>query len=138
MAIHFLTREEKKKNGIGGAITYNFSTLFIKASILVFYLRFSFSRYLRSTIYFMLVVIIGYSLAGGFGFLYLCSPIAMLWDFTIGGTCVDIGMWYLVCAGLNVATDFIILLLPIWILWPMKVSLSQRLAVLAVLMAGGL
>ncbi|KAH8888114.1 hypothetical protein GQ53DRAFT_872355 [Thozetella sp. PMI_491] len=123
--------------GIVGSITYNLSTLFIKASILTMYLRFSIARALRIAIYLTMFVAVGYSLAGGFGFLYLCHPIPKLWDFSIPGSCGDFGVWYLSCAALNVATDALILLLPIWILWPMRVRFAQRLAVLGVLMAGG-
>jgi hypothetical protein len=89
-------------------------------------------------VYFVLFIAVGYSLAGGFGFLYLCQPINKLWDFMVPGSCVDFGAWYLACAALNVATDFVILALPIWILRPLRVRLTQKIAVMLVLMAGGL
>jgi len=125
------------KIGIASAITYNFSTLFIKSSILAFYLRFQTERPLQIATYAVLLVAVGYSLAGGFGFLYLCRPIARLWDYSIDGVCVDANAWYVACAALNVGTDVVILLLPIWILRPLRVRLLQKLAVMGVLMAGG-
>jgi len=89
-------------------------------------------------VYAVLFIAVGYSLAGGFGFLYLCRPISKLWDFSVEGDCVDAVAWYMACAALNVGTDIILLLLPIWVLRPLKVNPMQKLAITVVLMAGGL
>ena len=124
---------------VPGTILYNLATLFIKSSILAFYLRFSIERAFRLTVYAVLFVAVGYCLASALGPLYLCTP---LYRFTsiksVEGTCVNIGRWYLALAAFNVATDFMILALPFWILRPLRVNLSQRIALLVVLMAGGL
>lgn len=51
---------------------------------------------------------------------------------------MNIGAWFLALAAFNVATDFIILALPVWILRPLRVKFSQKIALLVVLMTGGL
>ncbi len=45
---------------------------------------------------------------------------------------------FLACSGLNVFTDAVLLLLPIWILHPLRIGFSQKVLVTGVLMAGGL
>lgn len=83
-------------------------------------------------------VAIGYSLAGAAGFLYLCRPIASSWDYSIPAECVNVTAWYLSCAVLNVVTDVVILLLPVWLIQPLRVKFRQKMAVAIILMAGGL
>ena len=82
-------------------------------------------------------IAIGYSLAGATGFLYLCAPIQTYWGGS-PGSCLNIDTWFLACSALNVFTDVLILLLPIWILRPLKIGVIQKAAVTCILMAGGL
>lgn len=96
------------------------------------------NRPFRITVYIVLFVIIGYSLNAGFSFLYLCSPIKRLWDTSVSGTCVDLNAAYLVSSVLNAVTDVVILLLPIWLLWPLRVRWEQKMVVALALMPGGL
>ncbi len=125
--------------GIPASVFYNLSTLFVKASILSFYLRFAaVNRPFRIVVYILLFVIVGYSLNAGFSFLYLCTPMDSLWDPSIQGTCVDLYAAFLVSSVLNAVTDIVILLLPLWLLWPLRVRLGQKIAVALALMAGGL
>lgn len=87
-----------------------------------------------------MVVAIGYCLANGFVFLYMCQPIIFFWDPTVpgGGKCGDIYGGFLACAALNVATDILILLMPIWLIWPLRVGLLKKLGVGIIMMTGGL
>ncbi|KAK0635966.1 hypothetical protein B0T17DRAFT_482035 [Bombardia bombarda] len=123
---------------IGGSLTYNLATLAAKTSILSFYLRFSLERSFRFTVYFVMVMAAGYSLPTAFCFTFLCVPMASYWDLTIPGVCsVDTYTFYKTCAILNVVTDLIILLLPIWMLWPLRVPRMKKIGVTLILMAGG-
>jgi hypothetical protein len=125
--------------GMPGSIAYNLSTLFAKASILFFYLRFAAANLpFRITVYVVLFVVVGYSLAAGFSFLYLCAPVRKMWEPTVPGQCIDFYPPYLAAAILNSITDVILLLLPIWLLWPLRVGIKQKIAVGLVLMPGGL
>lgn len=127
------------KLGVVGSITYNMSTLFTKVSILCFYLRFSpEGTAFRVVVYCVMFVSVGYSVAGALGFSYLCRPITSSWDYRIPGKCVNVVAWYLSCAVLNAATDLVILLLPLWLIRPLRVRLSQKVAVGLILSCGGL
>lgn len=124
------------KLGIPAAVTYNMSTLLTKAAILLFYLRLSTDFHFRCVTYAVMFVAVGYNLAGGFAFLYLCRPVSKYWDFSIPGKCSNIGAAFLAGAALNVATDVALLLLPLWLLRPLKLPLKQKIGVTLVLMTG--
>ncbi|KAG4428742.1 hypothetical protein IFR05_015773 [Cadophora sp. M221] len=124
------------KLGIPGAVTYNMSTLFAKTAILLFYLRLSSDFYFRIVTYVVMFVAVGYSLAGGFAFLYLCRPLPKYWNFGIPGKCSNFGAAFLAGAALNVATDVALLLLPLWLLHPLRLPLKQKIGVTLVLMTG--
>lgn len=124
--------------GMPASVFYNLATLFVKASILSFYLRFAAAnRPFQIAAYILLFVIVGYSLNAAFSFLYLCTPMRSLWDSSVPGNCVDLNSAYLVSSVLNVATDVVILLLPIWLLWRLRVQWQQKMAVALALMPGG-
>ncbi|KAH6711945.1 hypothetical protein BKA61DRAFT_611860 [Leptodontidium sp. MPI-SDFR-AT-0119] len=122
--------------GIYGGITYSLSTLFTKTSILLLYLRLSHDYYFRVVIYMVMFIAVGYSLCGTFAFLYLCQPIRKLWDFTVPGKCVNISKVFLAGAALNAGTDLIMLLLPVWLLWPLHLPAGQKIGVTLILMTG--
>lgn len=124
---------------IGGAMTYNLCTLFVKLSILSFYLRFSVDRAFRLAVYLVMFIAVGYTLPNAFLFLYICRPMAFYWDWTIpNGTCINQQAVFDSSNILNMSTDFMVLLLPIWMLRPLRVPLSKKIGVTLVLMAGGL
>ncbi len=125
--------------GTPAALFYNLATICIKASIIFFYLRFAAAnRPFRVFAYCLLFVVVGYSLTAGFSFVYICQPIAKYWDTLIPGTCLDIYTQFLASACLNSTTDVVLLLLPVWLLWPLRVPPAQKIAVGLVLMPGGL
>ncbi|KAK0669090.1 hypothetical protein QBC41DRAFT_112571 [Cercophora samala] len=123
--------------GFGAAITSNLSVLFIKCSILAFYLRFSTTRLLNYVIYFMLVIVVIANCLAAFGTLFICQPMASFWDYRVKGTCVDRDAWFGWLIILNCVTDFILLVLPLWLLAPLKIGFAQKAAIAAILGTGG-
>jgi hypothetical protein len=124
---------------LGGALTYNLTTMFVKLSILSFYLRFSVDRAFRVAVYIVMFIAVGYSIPNAFLFLFNCRPIQSYWDWTIPQEyCIDQQKIFDASNILNMATDFLILLLPIWILRPMRVPLLRKIGIALILMAGGL
>ncbi|KAH7376959.1 hypothetical protein B0T11DRAFT_273159 [Plectosphaerella cucumerina] len=114
----------------GGVITYNLATLFIKVSILFFYLRFAVQQSFRWVVYAVIFVVTGYSISASFGFLYGCN---------IPGSpaCQRLAKVFLASAILNVVTDMVILLLPIWLIWSMRLRIQYKIAVALIMMGGG-
>ncbi|KAF9880378.1 integral membrane protein [Colletotrichum karsti] len=116
---------------------YSLSILFTKASILVFYLRFPLKKAVRIVVYVVMFATVAYSAAGALGWVYLCTPMAKIWEPDTPGSCVDRAMWWLMLSVCNVATDLAILLLPIWILSPLSLRLVKKIEMTIFLMAGG-
>lgn len=117
------------------------SITFSKLSILVFYTRFASTadRHQRAVIYTLFVIVLIYGTVTSFPFLYICRPIERYWDFTITeGSCVGLLPIMVFNSVMNCLTDAAILLLPIWLLWELRLPLRQKMGVMGVMMTGGL
>jgi hypothetical protein len=124
--------------GIFGPFLYGIGTMFIKASILLFYLRFPCERSLKIVTYIVLFVVCFYSLFGAFTFLLMCRPVERYWNPNIPGKCLNFKAAFLATGIFNVATDFTILSLPIWLLRPLRLPKKQKIGVTLILMTGSL
>lgn len=125
---------------IGGPLTYNLATLFIKLSILRFYLRFAqANRPFQCAVYFVMIVTVGYTIPNALLSLYSCRPMAGYWDMSIvDKQCVNFNAAFHTANTLNMLTDFAILLLPVWMLQPLQLPRLKKIGITLVLMAGGL
>ena len=124
--------------GIFGSLTLGLATLLIKASILLFYLRLASSRAFKIVTCLVLFGVCGYCLFGAFTWLFMCRPINAYWDLTVHGKCLNFKVAFLVGGAVNVMTDVVMLLLPIWVLRPLRLPRKQKIGVTLVLMAGSL
>ena len=106
------------------------ATLFIKCSILLFYLRFPSERHLKIVIYIVMFVVCANSLWGAFTFLLVCRPIESYWNLSVPGKCLNFNPNFLAGGVFNVATDFTILSLPLWLLKPLRLPRKQKIGVL--------
>lgn len=124
-------------SGFPATITNNLGTLFTKASILVFYLRFSTSRIFSITVYIALFIVVVANFLGAIGTLIACRPMAAFWDRDVKGECFDRDAWYAWLIILNCVTDGILLVLPAWLLAPLRIGFTQKLALGTILGTGG-
>ncbi|EUC46078.1 hypothetical protein COCMIDRAFT_93891 [Bipolaris oryzae ATCC 44560] len=126
-----------KIGDIAGPIFYNLSTLCIKTSLCLFYLRFSVSRGFHTVIYALLAVCVIYSSLAAFGFAWVCQPKERYWDFSItSGSCVDLDALFLANACINAATDFVLLVLPLFIIKDLTLPRRRKIGVALLLMTG--
>ncbi|KAE8376222.1 hypothetical protein BDV26DRAFT_282780 [Aspergillus bertholletiae] len=119
---------------------YAFCVTCTKTSIIMFYKRIFNLRYSLHVALFLiasyfLVVIITINVA--------CDPIPYFWQQytdpdTAVGRCIDIPKFFFGNGIAAVLVDFVILTLPIPIIWKLQMPLSQRLAVIGVLLLGSL
>jgi hypothetical protein len=68
----------------------------------------------------------------------ICNPISRFWDPTIAGTCLDKNSIILADAVVSVASDLIILILPIPLTLSLQMSTRRKMRVMGILGAGGL
>jgi hypothetical protein len=73
------------------AVFYIISVLFIKLSILLFYLRLSPYRMFRILVSIVMIVVVVYCLTGMFQIIFRCRPVAKAWNITIThGSCASV------------------------------------------------
>jgi hypothetical protein len=87
-------------------------------------------------------IMIGFIFTHGIVFFLLvtfqCLPIALIWDKTLDGKCLPINVVIGVGAGLSIAEDVIILLLPIHELWKLQMNMKKKIGLILLLSVGSL
>ena len=113
--------------------------MFAKLAILICYLRISPQKSFHYAVYVAMFITVAYNLSLMLALIFGCSPIAKAWDLRIQtGSCINRPAVYLSNAILNVATDFMILLLPVPMIRALKMPFRQKLLVAAMFSVGSL
>jgi hypothetical protein len=79
-----------------------------------------------------------YSIAQFFCELFSCYPIASNWDPTVKGHCIDLAEVVLIASILNIATDLLILSLPMPFLLRLQMSWTRKAQLMCIFLLGGL
>lgn len=112
--------------------------MFSKLSILVLFLRYL-PQKPKKAIYATIVVVILYSLIGSFEWLYACQPFEKYWDLSITyGSCIEWSKITIFSGVMNITTDSVILLLPIFMLRKVRLPRWEKIGLTLVVMTGGL
>ncbi|KAJ5439716.1 uncharacterized protein N7458_010714 [Penicillium daleae] len=107
-----------------------------KMSILMLYLRIFPQRWFRITCYALLIILTSYMVAAFFASIFQCTPVTRAWDRSIPGSCIDITTNWYANAGFSIATDFIILALPMYPIYKSKTPLKRKIALMIVFALG--
>lgn len=116
----------------------------IKMSIGIFLLRLASQRRYRYTLYAAISVVTVWSLALFFWNVFQCNPVQAQWDYTIltadpSARCVSVDQVVSAAYALSAMTilsDWLFALLPIPMVWNVKMTLQAKLTVTAVLGVG--
>lgn len=105
--------------------------MFIKWSVLIFYQRLfgvkdSYLWCLRATI----VVVFLWMVSVVLETFLLCRPLAFNWDTSIDGICGDRIAVYVIAGATNMVTDFMVLMLPIPMIWRLQISTAKRIGLM--------
>ncbi|KAJ5291212.1 hypothetical protein N7478_000463 [Penicillium angulare] len=108
---------------------------FIKTSVLWFYTRLG-DRYLTRMSHVMMAIII--CQAGSFVLVaaFQCSPVSKAWTGAAGGKCVDINIFYLCNAALNIFTDVLTYTLPVRVIFKLQMPQKQKIVLALILCLG--
>lgn len=108
---------------------------FVKTSVLCFYTRLG-DRNLTRMSWVMIAVIAAQ--AGSFVLVaaFQCQTISKAWTATGPGTCVDINVFYLANAALNILTDLLTYTLPIRVIFKLQMPRKQKIALVFILCLG--
>lgn len=112
----------------------------VKIAILLFYYRiFKVSQRLLIAIWVMGTVIICWYITSVLVGCFQCYPARFLWDRTIpGGKCIPEDALWIGSSVSSLVTDAAILAVPMPIIWNMRVTWRQRIAISAVFLLGSL
>lgn len=116
---------------------YNTGLTLIKLSVLMFYRRvFGITRAKLITFRIVGVLLVGWFIAINFLNLFTCTPVKKSWVHDLPGSCTNWKMALIGTAIPNICTDFILLILPMPILWRLQVGLSRKIALAGAFAAG--
>lgn len=120
-------------------IFYKLTMNLTKISILLLYMRiFAVFTWFRRVGRVLIGIVTAYMIAAFFASVFQCTPVKRAWDRSTPGTCISIEQNWYANAGFSIATDFIILLLPIQPIMSLKLPTGEKIAVLGVFVLGAL
>jgi hypothetical protein len=124
--------------GYAVQILYNPILALVKSSVMIFLSRLFGQRdWIRRFLLWLNVVNISQMVAVFFAIVLQCTPVAFNWDPTIrGGYCVDRRVLYMFSAAFNIATDILILGLPLWVFSSLRIPKRTKIALLIVFLLG--
>lgn len=112
---------------------------FAKISLLLIFRRISPDRKQRLAIHVVMGIVVGYSIALIGTLIFACRPLAKGWDVSItDGHCINRPALYVGTASLNIATDIMILLIPIPMVIRLKLPLQQKIGLAGMFGVGSL
>lgn len=116
---------------------YNTGLTLVKLSVLMFYVRvFRTVRTYRIAFWIVGFILVAWCIALNFVSLLACIPIQKGWDSSVPGRCVDRQTAFVGTAIPNILTDFILLILPMPMLWHLQISLRRKISLVGIFTAG--
>jgi hypothetical protein len=121
-----------------GSIVYCPAAYFTKATLLliiarIFTVRYCVSRGIYISIAALLVAYLPMQISKTF----VCSPIKAFWDQSVHGSCLNQRKVFIADTTVGFLTDFMILIIPIPLIWSLHVPLQKKIKMAALLGAGG-
>ncbi len=82
--------------------------------------------------------IASYSIAQIFESIFQCTPMEKAWNLEMPGTCLNPTVAATIPAALNVAADFMTVIMPMPLIWNMHMQRRWRIQLIGIFMLGGL
>lgn len=110
----------------------------VKIGILLFYWRVFIVREFRRRVAIVGAIILASSVAIFLCFMLQCNPIPRFWADTEDGYCINQVVFYIAGDSLNIASDILVLSLPIRQVWKLNAPVGRRIALLFLFCLGAL
>lgn len=108
-------------------VLYKAAALFAKLSMLFLYLRIFSSYHFRIAAYIVMFICTGTAIGTILPTIFACHPIEKAWTPTMPGKCIwTPGIWY-ASSSINIATDVMIIALPIAQIRTLKLPKAQKI-----------
>ncbi|KAI1377812.1 hypothetical protein F4677DRAFT_413630 [Hypoxylon crocopeplum] len=112
---------------------YAIDVTLIKLSVLTLYLRlFNIDQRFKKSCYAMMGFVLAWGIAVLFTTIFQCAPVTAAWDKTIPGLkCFNLADFVIGSNVPNILADTMIIILPMPLLWSLKLSLVRKLGLIA-------
>ncbi|KAJ5339665.1 hypothetical protein N7452_006393 [Penicillium brevicompactum] len=119
-----------------GSILYTCCILFIKLSILALYRRLFPIKSMKVAVNVTSLIVILWAACGILAGCFTCIPTEKLWNPMIEGGCMNLSKFYYGLQIPNIATDAIILVMPMPVVWKLPISKAQKMGLSAIFVLG--
>ncbi|CAG8947426.1 unnamed protein product [Penicillium salamii] len=119
-----------------GAILYTGCILFIKLSILALYRRLFPTKSMKAAVNITSLIVILWAACGILAGCFTCIPTEKAWYPMMEGGCMNLSKFYYGLQIPNIATDAIILVMPMPIVWKLPISKAQKTGLSAIFVLG--
>ncbi|KAJ5177795.1 uncharacterized protein N7500_000494 [Penicillium coprophilum] len=119
-----------------GSILYTGCIACIKLSILMLYRRLFPVKTMKFAVNLVSLIVILWAACGILAGCFTCIPTEKLWHPMVEGGCMDLSRFYYGLQVPNIATDAIILLMPMHIVWKLPISKTQKLCLSGIFILG--
>ncbi|KAG8359118.1 hypothetical protein FVEN_g3247 [Fusarium venenatum] len=118
-------------------IFYKLTMNLAKISMLLLYLRIFVHRWFRRCCFTLMGLVTCYMITAVTLSILQCYPISGAWDRSIPPTCIDLERFWLANASFSIATDTLILMLPMHPICTSNLSVAQKRGLIMLLATGG-
>ncbi|KAJ5653893.1 hypothetical protein N7490_000896 [Penicillium lividum] len=119
-----------------GSILYTGCIACIKLSILSLYRRLFPTKTMKAAVNVVGTIVILWAACGILSGCFICLPTRKLWLPATPGACMDLGKYYYGLQIPNIATDAIILVMPMHTVWNLPISRAQKTGLSAIFIVG--
>lgn len=127
-----------KKTLYGFNLIYVTTPPTIKLCILLMYRRLFPTRHFTRAVYVLGSVLVIWWIVSFVMGIVNCLPIQGFWDPTLTPTCINFENYSIGYAVVNIATDVIILTLPIRVVWRLQLPVGQKVGLTFIFLLGSL
>ncbi|KAI0841504.1 hypothetical protein F5Y06DRAFT_259662 [Hypoxylon sp. FL0890] len=109
-----------------------------KISVLLMYKRIFMTPKFRIMVWILIGLSIAWTITFTFALMFSCSPISSHWDYELSFTCVNLVALFTTALATDVATDFLVLFLPIYKTWQLQMPSTRKVMIMCIFLLGGL
>ncbi|KAJ5303535.1 hypothetical protein N7476_010334 [Penicillium atrosanguineum] len=119
-----------------GSILYTCCIASVKLSILTLYRRIFPTKWMKMSANIVGMVVILWAACGILAGAFTCIPTEKLWNPQIPGGCMNLSKFYYGLQIPNIATDAIILFMPMHVVWALPISNNQKVGLSGIFILG--
>ncbi|RSL39609.1 hypothetical protein CEP53_013930 [Fusarium sp. AF-6] len=119
-------------------VSYKACINLTKCSIVLLYLRiFGKVRWFKWLCWGLVAIVAMYAVSSIVATIFQCTPVRRAYNKAVPGTCIDNGKFWYANAGFSIATDLIILFMPMASVYQLQIQQIQKIALVIVFALGG-